>query len=243
LIIAIFIVIIYKCENSKWEILGIKDIIRGTVVGLILSTLLNIFDIYIPLTFGMLLLVPITVGLMSLNPKFSCFAYVIPFTYFLGEILETFNLFIPLFHLPYREFIVLIGFLHLVEGIFVIKYGSENAKAAPLFNGQAIVKGTAMKKFWPVPLVIFITSNGTLIPLYTILGYADHTHYDAKEKSRYMGKMVLIYGIFVLIIGWLAFERVLSLGLSLLMLPLGHELIFFINYLPLNSSTKIKKFQ
>lgn len=238
-IIAILIVFLYKCENSDWELLGIKDILRGSVTGIILSTIFNIYQIHIPLTFGLLLLIPITFALMSINPKFSCFAYVVPFTYFLGEILETFDLFISLFVLPYREFIILIGFLHIIEGIFIILFGAENTKETPLFNGKKVVSGTSMKKFWPIPLAMFTSLDGSIIPLYTILGYADHTQFDPFLKSRYMGKFVLFYGLFVLIIGWFTFRLILPLSIALLILPIGHELIFFVNYLPFNSNPKL----
>ncbi|ONI44885.1 hypothetical protein AN642_02015 [Epulopiscium sp. SCG-B10WGA-EpuloA2] len=215
--------------------MGIKDIIRGTITGIVLSTILNLCGIAITLKLEMLLLVPFTVALMSFNPKFGCFAYVIPVTYFLGEILETFNLFITFFNLPYREFIALIGFLHIIEGIFIIKYGTENTKEAPLFNGKKVVKGKIMKKFWPIPLVIFNASDGSLIPLYTILGYADQTHKNVREKSRQMGKVVLIYGLFVILISALVYKHIIPISFALIMLPIGHELIFFINYIPTNS--------
>ncbi len=236
LIIAILVVCMYKRENDKWEIIGIKDVIRGGVLGVLFSTIMSAIGISIELTFGMLLLIPLTVLLTSINPKWGCYAYVIPFAYVLGSIIEIFGYNITWLDLPYTDFITLIGFLHLVEGILVILYGGENTIDVPVYDGKNITTGYLMKKFWPVPLVIFAggtPENPVIIPLYAILGYIDVARsYQPKIKSIIMGRVILLYGISVILLGILALKGLISMPFALALMPIGHELMFVINYLP-----------
>ncbi|OOB79192.1 MAG: hypothetical protein ATN34_02240 [Epulopiscium sp. Nele67-Bin002] len=232
LIIAILVVFMYRKENPKWELTGIKDVLRGTTLGIILSTIMSMCGISIQLTFGMMFLIPLTVLLTSFNPKWGCYAYVIPFTYAVTAIVEICGYNLPWLYLPYKEFIFLVGFLHLIEGILVMLYGSENTFEVPVYDGRTIITGHSMKKFWPVPLVIF-TNGMTIIPLYAILGYIDIAkNYSPQVKSAKMGAIILIYGIFILILATLVNVGILTIGLALIIMPIGHELMFLINYMP-----------
>ncbi|OOB77471.1 MAG: hypothetical protein BEN19_01905 [Epulopiscium sp. Nuni2H_MBin003] len=235
LIIAILIVYMYKRENETWEITGVKDVYRGTILGILFSSIMSVGGINIKLTFGMLLLIPLTLLMTSVNPKWGCYSYVIPFTYFLGEVLETFGYNITWFNLPYNQFIVLIGFLHLIEGILVMRYGSENTKEVPIFNGKNITKGYMMKKFWPIPLIIFSTDA---MPIYAILGYMD-IGYDPQNKTGQMGKIILVYGLFIILLGILTQKQLMPLNLALLIMPIGHELMFLVNYIPFRKKVKL----
>ncbi|OON98680.1 MAG: hypothetical protein ATN35_04065 [Epulopiscium sp. Nele67-Bin004] len=196
LVIAILVVFIYKRENDKWEMTGIKDVVRGTLLGVVLSSIMSVSGITIPLTVGMMFLIPLTVLLTSVNPKWGCFAYVIPFAYIINQVFEVFGYNVEMFKFPYPHFITLIGFLHLVEGILVMLWGHENTVEVPIYDGRGIIKGQLMKKFWPVPLVIFTGATGAVVPLYAVLGYIDVAkHFAPKEKAQRMGSIIFVYGL------------------------------------------------
>ncbi|OON96465.1 MAG: hypothetical protein ATN36_00730 [Epulopiscium sp. Nele67-Bin005] len=210
--------------------------VRGTILGVVLSSLMRAFGITIEITLGMMMLIPFTMLLVSINPKWGCFAYVIPFTFVIGEVLKIFGHDFEIFQMPYEKFIIFIGFLHLVEGILVIRCGDELVRDIPVFHNNKIIRGQLLKKFWPVPLIIFVGNDGinpTFIPLYAILGYMDVVKYGTpKMKAQSMGSVIMVYGMAIIFLGELVYGGFVPVFIGLLLMPIGHEFMFLINYIP-----------
>ncbi|ONI40864.1 hypothetical protein AN639_03635 [Candidatus Epulonipiscium fishelsonii] len=217
----------YKRESGRWELSALKDVARGTIVGTMLSYFITSFGISFNLNFSMLMLIPITILFTAINPKWSCFAYVIPFNFFLGQLCEIFGYKFIIFDLPYTEFIVFIGMLHIVEGILVTLFGHENPRQGLDYNTYEEV--TMLNKFWLVPLLIVVGQDG-FIPVYTILGYGDTvSNHAIRMRSTSMGSVIVIYGLIDVGLALLTINNIIPLSIGLIFVVIGHECMFLIN--------------
>lgn len=240
-ILAILIIYMYKrgvkdtkdlIYKNEVERTAIKDILRGLVVGSIVSLILTSLEIYIPITKGMLILIPITIILVCINPKWGCFSYVIPITYVIYEIGKLIGQNLDWFDLHYSKMTILIGVLHIVEGILVGIYGYENSQKVPMYREKHITSGYIFRKYWPIPLLVFkYTSNQiTIVPIYAMLGYVDMTLLkNPKFKPRVMGSILGIYGIIIVSLGYLVIKQVINIGVVMIIMPILHEVMFLVN--------------
>ncbi|MGL6174194.1 MAG: hypothetical protein ACRC1P_06245 [Cellulosilyticaceae bacterium] len=240
-LLAILIIYMYKREvkdtkdliyKNEVERTAIKDILRGLVVGSIVSLILTSLGICIPITKGMLILIPITVLLVFVNPKWGCFSYVIPITYAIYEVGKLLGQDLVWFDLHYNEMVVLIGVLHIIEGVLVGAYGYENSQKVPLYRERYITSGYIFRKYWPIPLLVFEYTNTQIImvPIYAMLGYVDMTLLkNPKFKPRVMGCILSLYGMIIASLGYLTIKSAINIGIVIAIMPILHESMFLIN--------------
>lgn len=226
----------YKIQNDNYlkkvSYTAVKDIVRGALIGIIVSSILTTAGISIPVDKGFILLIPIALLLMFINPKLGCFSYVVPLTYLIHCLLIVSKGSDRLFFMHYKELLFLVGTLHILEGILVGLYGHENALTMPIYENKRIVRAQFLKKFWVVPLLIFTTEGTKLmgIPIYAILCYSDICTYQlVMRKKQTMGVLLLIYGLLILGIAYGVTQGKIPLGMAMLMMPFFHESIFIID--------------
>lgn len=242
IVLAILMIVMYQREakdtkdrayKNLLERMAVKDIFRGVIVGAVVSLILTSLGICIPITKGMFVLIPITIGLVIINPKWGCFSYVIPIAYGIQVVGRLFQKDLTWLSLYYDQMIILIGILHIIEGVLVAVYGHENCKKVPLYKEGKLVSGYVLKKYWPIPLMVFQYSGSvvSLIPVYAMLGYADVTlGYNPRSKSRGMGMILVLYGSVITVLGYLTQRGVLSVFLVMLLMPMLHEGMFLVNH-------------
>lgn len=241
IVLAILMVVMYRREaketkdkayRNQLERTAIKDIFRGVIIGAIMSLVLTSLGICIPITKGMLILIPITIGLVLVNPKWGCFSYVIPIAYGVQVVGRLLQKDFAWLDLHYDEMIILIGILHIIEGLLVRTYGHENSREVPLYSEGRLVSGYVLKKYWPIPLMVFQYGGSvvSLIPMYAMLGYADITFgQNPRRKSRAMGIVLVGYGSMITMLGYLTRWGVVSILVVIVVMPILHEGIFWVN--------------
>ncbi|MEG0012902.1 MAG: hypothetical protein RSG75_07265 [Cellulosilyticaceae bacterium] len=241
IVLAILMIVMYRREaketkdkvyRNQLERTAIKDIFRGVIIGAIMSLVLTSLGICIPITKGMLILIPITIGLVIINPKWGCFSYVIPIAYGVQVVGRLFQKDLTWLDLHYDEMIILIGILHIIEGLLVITYGHENSREVPLYREGRLVSGYVLKKYWPIPLMVFQYGGSvvSLIPMYAMLGYADITFgQNPRSKSRRMGMILVLYGSIITGLGYLTQRGMISILVVIMVMPILHEGMFLVN--------------
>lgn len=242
IVLAILIIYMYKREvrdskdthyKNKVERTAVKDLFRGVIIGASVSLILTDIGISIPITKGMLILIPITIGLVFINPKWGCFSYVLPIAYGIQVVSRVFQKDLSFINLNYEKMIILIGVLHIIEGLLVGAYGHENSRATPLYKDGKLIQGHILRKYWLIPLMIFQygRSTVTLLPIYAVLGYADVALVNnPNKKSKTTGAILVMYGISITFLGYLTQREIISVLLVILLMPILHESMFLINY-------------
>ncbi|WP_163193746.1 PDZ domain-containing protein [Clostridium thermarum] len=148
--------------NSPLE-LTISQVVLGILGGVIGSILLTYSGVMFDQKSGIELIFLTSVVLTLVKPRFICFAYsgaVLGavslltndiYIYFTGKpALEGF------LKLDITALMTMIGILHIVEGILVALDG--NRGAIPVFsnNNGRIAGGFALKRYWPIPVVLML---------------------------------------------------------------------------------------
>lgn len=241
IVLAILIIYMYKREvkdskdniyKNEVERTAVKDIFRGVIIGAVVSLILTYFGVRVPITKGMLILIPITVMLVFIEPKWGCFSYVIPVAYAIWTVGKLFGKELTWVDLDYEHLIILIGVLHIIEGCLVGLHGHENSKKAPLYQGNGLVSGYVLRKYWPVPLLVFEYQGSglILIPIYAMLAYADiAVNKKPKAKARAMGSILVTYGVITTSLGYFAAQEILPVFFVVLLMPMLHESMFLVN--------------
>lgn len=213
---------------------AILDILRGMSIGIIFSTLFLAKNKWIVLEGKMFILIPIALLLFWISPKWCCFSYVIPVAYGLYCLSKFFGKTSEWLYLSYPSFIELIGLLHIIEGILVFSFGKENAIQDIIYEEGKLKRIYILQKYWPVPLFIFILMGKFkwLAPLYGMLGYRDVCSIRTpKEKSRFSGSILMLYGVGMMFLGWLVTKGSIPVLLAMCIMPLSHESTFILGKL------------
>ncbi|MGL4363339.1 MAG: hypothetical protein ACRCSG_08775 [Cellulosilyticaceae bacterium] len=241
-ILAFVVIYLYKREAEKinpqidkkvYTIQAIKNIAISVSIGIIVSTICQIFNIYIELNIDVLILIPIAIGLMFINPKWGCLAYTIPVAYLIEGCLILLGK--TWIELPYENLIVLVGIMHMIEGSLVFLQGNKKAIRTPIFIEGKLKSGYIMKQLWIMPLMV--TVQGSIIPLYTILAYADYAK-NAKKQKRKAGISIFLYGVAMLFLSKAVGLNIMPVGGVIILGAIFHEFIFIISHI--SKKQKIK---
>lgn len=166
-----------------------------------------------------------------INKKWTCLAYGITCVYFIDFLLMMFKAREEHFNLPYEKLILLVGVLHIVEGLLTYLYGSKQNRCIVSYKRNQITGGYEAYRKWYIPLFLF-TIKGFYIPLLCVIAYGDETYtMKPEEKARKSGKCILSYGLFILLIGILISLAKLPLLVGIIVMPVTHEILFVINHL------------
>lgn len=201
----------------------------GLSVGLIIGGTLSYFGIISILDIKVLVLIPIALFLTTLNPRFGCFSYCIPFAYMIEGIIKLFGG--KLLELPYRHLILLVGLLHIIEGILVILIGHTKAIPLPVYEEGKLNINYILRHIWVVPIMIVTKETYFFVPLYTLLAYGDYVRgHTIKRQTYTTGGWILMYGLFVLGLVFCHTYGYLPIGGIVILMPVGHEMIFIMSH-------------
>jgi hypothetical protein len=155
-------VIIGQSINSPLE-LTLSQIVLGIAGGVVASLLISYTGVMFDEKSGVELIFLTSILLSLVKPRFICFSYA-------GAILGAISLIVndiavlalgqPLmdgyFNVDITSLMTMIGILHIVEGLLVAVDGSRGA--IPVFsnNNGKIAGGFALKRYWPIPVVIML---------------------------------------------------------------------------------------
>ncbi|MDF2593977.1 MAG: hypothetical protein K0R69_318 [Clostridia bacterium] len=136
---------------------------------------------------------------------------------------------LSLISLPYENLIILIGILHMTEGVLIILDAKKNNECAITYKGNKLVGGYQTYKKWFIPL-FFFSIRDIYLPILVIMAYADETFTMSPiKKAVAMGKYIFFYGMLISLLGYFTFKQSLSLILVMICMPLLHETLFIIN--------------
>lgn len=150
--------------NSPFE-LTISQLVMGIFGGALSSIIMAYFGVTFYQNSAIEILFLISVFLMVVNPRFICFSYS-------GAILGALSIInslvaslygtkeLQLFKFDIASLMTMIAVLHFVEGLLIITDGSRGS--VPVFTKREdkIIGGFVMKRYWVVPIALFIILNG-----------------------------------------------------------------------------------
>ena len=198
--------------------------------GLLLSGVAVINHYGEPVSIELILLVIASMILGRIDKRLTCLAYVKPNIYQVDTGLVLLKLKENYFTLPYEKLIVLVGILHMIEGIMAYFYGAKDNICVINYKGNQIAGGYRAYRKWYIPLLLF-TINGYYVPLLCVLVYGDETYTMVPElKSRKSGKYIFVYGCLILMVGIAVVLHQVSLPIGIMLMPIAHELLFAMNH-------------
>ena len=200
------------------------------MLGLLLSGVAVINNYGEPVSIELILLVIASMILGRIDKRLTCLAYVITIIYLVDTGLVLLKLKENYFTLPYEKLIVLVGVLHMIEGIMTYFYGAKDNLCVINYKGNQIAGGYQAYRKWYIPLFLF-TIKGYYVPLLCVLVYGDETYTMVPElKSRKSGKYIFIYGCLILIVGIAVVLNKVPLPIGIMLMPIAHEMLFAINH-------------
>lgn len=199
------------------------------MMSVLLSTLVVLSGIKIPIGWAYLLVLIISIIMNQINSKLTCMAYVMPIIFIIDETLVLSGLKSSYFNLAYVEMILLVGILHCVEGVLTFSYGGNKNTAIMTYRGKKVAGGYQAYGKWFIPLLLF-SINGIYVPLVAAVVYANESFVlRPKTKARVMGSWIFVYGLTLIVIGYLTSLGDLPLLFSMLTMPILHEILFAID--------------
>lgn len=175
------------------------------------------------------MIIPVSFLCSLIHKRLTCLSYGIPILYLVYKLILSMGSDYGLLRLPYTEFILLIGILHMVEGIMTILDAKKHSKCIIAYKGNNLVGGYQTYKRWCIPLFLFCFKE-IYLPMLAVLVYADETFTMVPEKKTVlMGRCILTYGVVTGVLGYLCMRTSFPLAIGILCMPLLHEGLFIIN--------------
>lgn len=206
------------------------DVIKASGFGLLGGLAGSWLMLFIGLTIStadLLYLWPVAIMLMLINVRFLCFAYS-------GGILAVSSLLFGFPQVHVAQILALVAVLHMVESMLILFSGHLGAVPAYIkYDGDRVVGGFALQRFWPIPLVLtamLYSGAVQLAPVVAGLGYSDVAiTKNPLEKSRQSAIYLGLYSMLLLILAMLAEGHAGAALAAALFSPLGHELVIYIS--------------
>ena len=206
-----------------------RELVISNAVGILLSIGITLSNYGEPVSWELAILVLMSLILGVIDKKLTCLAYTTALVYLMDIILVGFKIKAVYFTLPYEKLILLVGVLHMLEGLLTYLYGAKDNQCIINYKRNQITGGYETYRKWYIPLFLF-TIKGFYVPLLCVLVYADETYTMKPEaKARKSGKCILLYGTIILMIGLLVYLKKVPLILGIIMMPIAHELLLAIN--------------
>jgi len=252
----------YRTRNFKPFIFKVSDILlEGILIGIITSIVL--VAVGVPLYFNevLLLMTPLALVLGTYRLRMMCISYAAALLSFVALTFSEANFFgitIPNLELHVPSLFILVGLLHIIEGVLIQFTAPKNAVPIISRKDNTIVMGHIIQKNWLIPLsllvvqlgvlasggvempdwwplIVFKTENPvfyTLLPLVGFLSYSTITYSDTPRKKSFVsGLNIFIYGILIVLMGIVSQESKLLQYVGCSMLFVLHELIYVLERL------------
>lgn len=160
-----------------------------------------------------------------INARFTCLSYVLPAIYGIEQLLSYGGLGEHPFQFAYGPLMLVIGMLHLSEGILAFCCGKIRSQAVISYNEDKIIGGYEAYGRWVVPLLLF-TIKGIYIPILAAIIYFNETFTrSVEEKAEHMGLAIAFYGLGILILERCVRRGQLSLTAAMIIMPILHEML------------------
>ncbi|MEG0307816.1 MAG: hypothetical protein RR636_07740 [Clostridium sp.] len=146
--------------------LTISQMVMGILGGVVASIILTCLGVTFYGSSNIFFIFIISIALMFLNPKLVCFSYsgailglASIWLYFLSRLME--NPSVNILKIDITNLLIVVGVMHLVEGILVILDGKRGA--IPVFGSRdkKIIGGFAYRRQWVLPMIILIMVQAT----------------------------------------------------------------------------------
>ena len=206
-----------------------KEIMISCGVSLLLSALVILSGIKISISWAYLIVIIVSIMMNQIESKFTCMAYVMPTIFIIDEVFVLSGLKSHYFNLAYVEMILLVGILHCIEGILTLSYGGNRNWAIMTYRGKKVAGGYQAYGKWLIPLLLF-SINGIYIPIVAAVVYSNASFVlTPRAKARIMGSWIFVYGLVIIVIGYLTSLGDLPLLFSMISMPILHEILFAID--------------
>lgn len=195
---------------------GILGGVLGSIIMLILRITVEIDD------FGLIFILALL--LMLINPRFLCFSYS-------GGIVSLVSLIFGYPDIDVSSIMAIVAILHLIESFLIRADGYKTRIPMFIDREGATVGGFNMIRYWPVPFIILMPSNQTILMggVIAALGYGDmaFTEYP-KNKAIQSSKHLFVYSMVLLALSVLSAKVYFLKFIAALFAPSAHE--FLIQY-------------
>lgn len=192
-------------------VFGLIGGVLGSIIFILSGTAINPKDFY--------LVLPLTLLLSLIHPRFMCFSYA-------AGIVSLISLIFGYNNINVSSILFVVGGLHLVESFLILVDGKRGKIPIFMEREEEIVGGFVMNRFWPLPFNIFI-NNSYMYPVtvIAILGYGDYalTNYPEK-KSIVTAGLLSIFSILLLLLSRLSIDYYIFKYIAAIFAPLGHEM-------------------
>lgn len=233
----------------------VQDTAASTLFGLLGGFIGSLFVVGAGLTVsgsGLWYLLPVSIALMLISPRFICFAYS-------GGLVSLANLIFGFPQISIPQVMALVAILHFMESLLILLSGHLGAVPAYIRMGGRVVGGFTLQKFWPLPVVVLavvgiLPPGGegvmmpewwplippdqpgidedllfTMLPLAAAVGYGDvATARSPAVKSRISAGYLSVYSVVLFLLAYLAGREPLLAWAAALFSPLGHEMVIYI---------------
>lgn len=201
----------------------IEATLYGIMIGILGSISMKWIGIPLEFTKTSLLLLPIAILMSLKNPRFACFSYA---TAILGIIKIVL---IPQLNFDIPGMITLVGMLHLMEAVLVYTTGADGSIPIIIRRNGEHVGAYIMQKYWAVPMALMINTI-TFYPMCGLLGFGSIAVTSTPEKkAKKIGLALGIYATTILIGAIIVTKHSGVQLLIVILVPLLHELIYFID--------------
>lgn len=198
-------------------------------MSVLLSTIVVLAGIKIYIGWAYILVLIVSIMMNQIDGKFTCMAYVMAMIFIIDEVLVLSVIKSNYFNIAYVEMILMVGGLHCIEGILTFSYGGYRHSAIMTYRGRKVAGGYQAYGKWFIPLLLF-SVNGIYVPVLAVVVYLNESFVlTPKAKARIMGIWIFLYGVAVLVMGYLTSLGDLPLRLSMMSMPILHEILFAID--------------
>ena len=165
-IVAMQRMIIGENVNSPLE-LTLSQIVLGIFAGIFGSIILTCLGVIFDENSGIEFLFVISIVLAFVKPRYICFSYSGAVLGIISLIFTYFNITTSsgthLFSLDIAMLMTFVGVSHFIEGLLVMFDGSRGS--VPVFSNKQgkIIGGYALRRYWILPIAIFISYVSTSI--------------------------------------------------------------------------------
>lgn len=156
-----------KCSYSAFE-LTISQIVMGIVGGVLVTIALNYLGITFLDTSSIYILFVISIIFIYIKPELGCFSYSAAVLGFASIVMYGLSVLfekpeISKLNIDITNLVMLVGVMHMVEGLLVMLDGKRGA--IPVFGskGGKIIGGFAYKRQWIFPMAILLIMQSSQV--------------------------------------------------------------------------------
>lgn len=251
----------YRMSKKKPFLFYISDLIlQGIIIGVITSLIIVSLGIPLQISDLYIFLIPLSLMLSILRLRFLCISYsagLLAIVSLIGNGQQILGFTMPNIELHIPSLIIIVGILHLMEGILVLFTAKDSAIPVLTKRDNQVMMGHVIQKSWPIPLaflVIEFTSRiagatidvpewwplinyvgenpeliYTILPTIGLLSYTTITYAETpKERSRFSGTSIFVYSVIVVALGVLSVNSYVVQIIGVIFMTLMHEGIYYL---------------